>query len=58
MKKIAPAVVTYDRLEFLKQGIEKHRGQGIPCQIVPGFPLKDVRSGLFFRPKVRFCGGK
>ena len=58
MKKIAPAVVTDDRLELLKRGLEKLRGQGVSCQIVPGFPLKDLRSGLLFRPKVRFCGGK
>ena len=58
MKKIAPVVETYDRLELLKRCIEKLRGQGMPCQIVPGFILKDMYSGQFFRSKVRFCGGK
>ena len=58
MEKIAAVVVTYNRLELLKQCVEKLRGQTVPCQIVPGFILKDMYSGQFFRSKVRFCGGK
>ena len=34
MEKIAAVVVTYNRLELLKQCVEKLRGQTVPCQIV------------------------